>query len=47
MIELKGISKIYNRGLNVKSVLENVDLKINRGDFVSIMGLPVQERRRC
>ncbi len=38
MIELKGICKIYNRSVNDKPVLQDVNFKINRGDFVSIMG---------
>lgn len=37
MIELKGITKDYMMWWNVINVLKWVDLKINTGDFVSIM----------
>jgi putative ABC transport system ATP-binding protein len=38
LIELEGISKIYGRGENIFPALENIDLKIDRGEFVAVTG---------
>ncbi len=38
MITLKGITKIYNTGGNKFTALDNVNLEILTGEFVSIMG---------
>ncbi|PWU03653.1 MAG: phosphonate ABC transporter ATP-binding protein [Bacteroidetes bacterium] len=38
MLEFKGISKWYNVGGNKTYILNNVDLIIREGEFVSIMG---------
>ena len=38
MLELKNISKWYNTGANKTHILRNIDLLINEGEFVSIMG---------
>jgi putative ABC transport system ATP-binding protein len=38
LIELEGISKIYGRGENVFPALKNIDLKIERGEFVAVTG---------
>ncbi|MDD3793619.1 MAG: ABC transporter ATP-binding protein [Candidatus Gracilibacteria bacterium] len=38
MIRLKNIKKEYKMGENIVEVLKGVDLEINAGDFVSIMG---------
>ena len=38
MLELKNISKWYNTGANKTFILKNIDLLINEGEFVSIMG---------
>jgi ABC-type lipoprotein export system ATPase subunit len=38
MLELKNISKWYNTGANKTFILKNIDLRINEGEFVSIMG---------
>lgn len=38
MLELKNISKWYNSGANKTHILRNIDLLINEGEFVSIMG---------
>ncbi len=38
MIQLKGIKKSYQTGPNKLQVLKGIDLEINQGDFVSIMG---------
>ena len=38
MIELRGIKKIYQMGSQSLEALRGVSLKINKGEFVSIMG---------
>ena len=38
IIELKKVSKYYYMGENVVKAIDNVDIKIERGDFVAIMG---------
>ncbi len=38
LIELRGIAKTYGRGDAVFHALRGVDLRIDRGDFVAIMG---------
>ncbi|MDE7161876.1 MAG: ABC transporter ATP-binding protein, partial [Anaeroplasmataceae bacterium] len=38
MIELKNVSKYYNNNGNVSLGLRNVNLKLNRGDIVAIVG---------
>jgi putative ABC transport system ATP-binding protein len=38
MIECKNITKVYKNGAEETSVLKNVSLKINEGEFVAIIG---------
>lgn len=38
MIELRGVSKTYKMGDEVIHALDNVDLKIEQGEFVAIVG---------
>ena len=38
MLELKSIRKAYRTGANVLQVLKGIDLTINKGELVSIMG---------
>lgn len=38
MIELKNISKIYGEKESITKALDNINLKIHNGDFISIMG---------
>ncbi|MBN6187021.1 ABC transporter ATP-binding protein [Aneurinibacillus sp. BA2021] len=38
MIELRGISRQYRDGRETMTVLENVNLKVEEGEFVSILG---------
>ncbi len=38
MLELKGIRKAYRTGANVLQVLKGIDLRIDKGELVSIMG---------
>lgn len=37
MIEIKGVSRIYKMGKESLSVLNNVNLTINKGEFVAIV----------
>ena len=38
VVELKRVSKIYTLGLNKIYALDNVDLNIRKGEFISVMG---------
>ncbi|HEB46862.1 MAG TPA: ABC transporter ATP-binding protein [Candidatus Pacearchaeota archaeon] len=38
IIELKNVSKYYEMGENIVKALDNVDISIEEGDFVAIMG---------
>lgn len=38
MIELESVSKSYQMGKNTVSVLEDINLRINRGEFIGILG---------
>ena len=38
MIELKNISKSYNLGEQELKVLDNINFKVQKGEFVSIIG---------
>jgi len=38
MLELRGISKTYQRDADVLTALENIDLTVDKGDFVAITG---------
>jgi len=38
LIELKGVRKVYGKGKNEFAVLENVNLKIEAGEYASIIG---------
>jgi putative ABC transport system ATP-binding protein len=39
LIEIRGLTKTYRRGKQVVEALHGVDLDIERGDFVALMGL--------
>ena len=38
VVELKGVSKIYTLGSNKIHALDNVNLSIRKGEFISVMG---------
>ncbi len=38
MIEIKGLTKVYTNGKNKNEVLKSIDLTIEEGEFVAIMG---------
>ena len=38
MIKIKGLNKIYTTGTNQLHVLKDIDMHIEKGEFISIMG---------
>ncbi|MGL5417712.1 MAG: ABC transporter ATP-binding protein [Clostridium sp.] len=38
-INLKGVTRIYGKGDSVVTALKNVNLKVEKGEFISIMGV--------
>ena len=38
LVDLQGIGKRYTRGVHVVTVLDNLDLRVARGEFVALMG---------
>ena len=38
IVELKNVSKVYNTGEKEFKALDDVDLSINRGEFVVVLG---------
>ncbi|MFO7534966.1 MAG: ABC transporter ATP-binding protein [Kiritimatiellia bacterium] len=38
IVQIKGVSKVYKRGMEEVHALRNVSIDIGRGDYVSIMG---------
>ncbi len=38
LVDLHNVSKLYKKGKNSVTVLSNLNLQINRGDFVALMG---------
>ena len=38
LVELKGVTKVYQRDRNEVSVLQGIDLSIREGEFVALMG---------
>ena len=47
MIKLTEINKIYRTNEIETVALENVNLEVEKGEFLSIMGLPVVENLHC
>ena len=47
MIKLTGINKIYRTNEIETVALENVNLEVNKGEFLSIMDLPVAVNLLC
>ena len=47
MIELSGISKVYRTEEIETQALENVNLNVGKGEFLSIMGPRAVENRHC
>ena len=39
MLELSGVTKIFNKGtVNEKVAMNNLSLKVNKGDFITVIG---------
>ncbi|MEJ7286445.1 ATP-binding cassette domain-containing protein, partial [Staphylococcus epidermidis] len=38
LLEVKSVKKVYGRGLNSTTALNNMNLEIEEGEFVAIMG---------
>ena len=47
MIEIKNVTKSFKMGDTIVDVLKGIDLKIDRGDFVAIMGPSGRPIRRA
>ena len=47
ILEATKIHKSYGNKFNKQEVLKGVDIRIHQGEFVSIMGHPVQGKRHC
>ncbi|MBU0483592.1 MAG: ABC transporter ATP-binding protein [Proteobacteria bacterium] len=47
LIELRGVTKIYGSGLAAMAALQGIDLRIDQGDFVAIMGPSGSGKSTC
>ncbi len=47
MIELQGVTKVYGEGQAAMQALAGIDLRIERGDFVAIMGHSGSGKSTC
>jgi putative ABC transport system ATP-binding protein len=47
LIELRGVTKIYGKGRAAMAALQGIDLRIERGDFVAIMGPSGSGKSTC
>jgi putative ABC transport system ATP-binding protein len=47
LIELRGVTKVYGTGTAAMQALGGVDLRIDRGDFVAVMGASGSGKSTC
>jgi putative ABC transport system ATP-binding protein len=47
LIELRGVTKVYGAGTAAMQALRGVDLRIDRGDFVAVMGASGSGKSTC
>lgn len=47
ILRCEGICKVYGSGENQVTALDGIDLSVEAGEFVSIVGHPVQGSPRC
>ena len=47
MLELQGVTKVYGQGATVVNALGGVDLKVERGAMVAVMGPSGSGSPRC
>jgi putative ABC transport system ATP-binding protein len=47
LIKIRDVSKVYERGKQKVEVLHHIDLDVEQGDFLALMGPRAPARRRC
>jgi len=47
VLKLENLSKSYSLGKRSVQALSNLNLQVNKGEFVAIMGLLAQAKRHC
>jgi putative ABC transport system ATP-binding protein len=47
LVELQGVSKVYGRGTAAMQALDGVDLRIDEGEFVAVMGSSGSGKSTC
>jgi putative ABC transport system ATP-binding protein len=47
LIELRGVTKVYGKGLAAMAALQGIDLRVAPGDFVAIMGPSGSGKSTC